>query len=72
MGMSKAIHTGQPVGRKVSRPEKLPHERDESVGVTDGVQSAHVQQAARDLRRGLQDTDRGPVMDRTYKRLKQS
>jgi hypothetical protein len=48
----------------------LPHERDESVGMTDGIPSAPVQQAYRDLARGLQDTDRGPVADRTYRKQK--
>lgn len=48
----------------------LPHERDESVGMTDGIPSEPVRQAYRDLQRGLQDTDRGPVADRAYKKLK--
>jgi len=48
----------------------LPHERDESVGMTGGIASAPMQQAHRDLARGLQDTDRGPEADRTYRKLK--
>ena len=48
----------------------LPHERDESVGMTDGVPSDQMQQAYRDLARGLQDTGRGPEADRVYKKLK--
>ncbi|MEO8805622.1 MAG: hypothetical protein ABI433_06045 [Burkholderiaceae bacterium] len=48
----------------------LPHERDQSVAMTGGVPSGVVQQAARDLKRGLEDTGRAPEADRTYKKLK--
>lgn len=49
---------------------KLPHEHDESVGSTGGVPSPEMQQAHADQKRGLVDTDRGPVSDQTYRRLK--
>lgn len=49
---------------------KLPHERDESVGMTDGAPSPKMRQAHQDLSRGLQDTGRGPEADRAYKKLK--
>lgn len=48
----------------------LPHERDESTDMTGGVQSEVVQQGARDLKRGLEDTSRAPEADRAYKKLK--
>ncbi len=38
---------------------QLPHERDQSTGMTDGIQSPVVQQAYRDVKRGLVDTDAG-------------
>ena len=38
---------------------KLPHERDQSVNMTDGIPSAEMQQAYRDVKRGLVDTDAG-------------
>lgn len=38
---------------------KLPHERDQSVNMTDGIPSADMQQAYRDVQRGLVDTDAG-------------
>ena len=38
---------------------QLPHERDQSVGMTDGNPSAKVQQAYEDVTRGLVDTDAG-------------
>lgn len=48
----------------------LPRERDESTNMTGGVQSAVVQQGARDLKRGLEDTSRAPEADRAYKKLR--
>ena len=36
---------------------QLPHERDQSVGMTDGNPSPVVQQAYKDVKRGLVDTD---------------
>lgn len=38
---------------------KLPHERDQSVDMTDGIPSPEMQQAYRDVERGLVDTDAG-------------
>lgn len=38
---------------------KLPHERDQSVDMTDGIPSPKMQQAYRDVERGLVDTDAG-------------
>ena len=49
---------------------KLPHERDESVGSTGGVPSAAVQQAYKDVKRGLQDTSRGAAAAAAYEQLK--
>lgn len=48
----------------------LPHERDESTSMTGGLPSGVVQQGARDLQRGLEDTSRAPEADRAYKKLK--
>ncbi len=40
---------------------KLPHERDQSTAMTGGEKSAEMEQAYKDLKRGLRDTDaRGP------------
>lgn len=49
---------------------KLPHERDQSVDMTHGNPDAQVQQAYRDVQRGLQDTDRGPPADKAYQKQK--
>ena len=48
----------------------LPHDRDETVGMTGGVPSARVPQGARDLARGIRDTTRGPEADAAYRKLK--
>ena len=48
----------------------LPHERDETAGMTGGVQSPIVQQAARDLKRGVKDTSGAVEANEIYKRLK--
>jgi hypothetical protein len=48
----------------------LPHERDQKVGMTGGVQSVRVQQGARDLKRGVRDTTRAPETDDAYRKLK--
>ncbi|CAN5709297.1 hypothetical protein BH11PSE8_BH11PSE8_03870 [soil metagenome] len=48
----------------------LPHERDQTVGMTDGVPSKTVQQAHRDMKRGLQDTSRAPEADTAYEKQK--
>jgi len=50
---------------------KLPHERDESVDMTHGQPDAQVEQAYRDVQRGLQDTDRGPPAGAAYQKQKE-
>jgi hypothetical protein len=49
----------------------MPNERDEKVGMTGGVPSERVQQGGRDLKRGVQDTSRGPEADKAYQKQKQ-
>ncbi len=60
-----------PVKPDASSP-KLPHERDESINTTGTVASEPMEQAARDVKRGLVDTDRGAEAGRTYRKLKQT
>ncbi|MGQ2980559.1 MAG: hypothetical protein ACT6Q9_12780 [Polaromonas sp.] len=48
----------------------LPHERDQSVGMTDDAPDPQVKQASKDLGRGLKDTGKGPAMDAAYNKLK--
>jgi hypothetical protein len=65
-GLTRATQAGQ-------RRPRLPHERDES---SDGQTAAPAEggdppgrQAYDDLQRGVVDTDRGPLLDRLYRRL---
>lgn len=62
------LKAGEP--RAKENKPKLPHERDESVDMTHGQPDAHIQQAYRDVQRGLQDTDRGPPADKAYQKQK--
>lgn len=62
----RSVHEGE----EGASPQ-LPHERDQSVGMTDGQPDAQVEQAYRDVSRGLQDTDRGPPSERAYQKQKQ-
>ena len=72
MAAKKSVNTRVRADGATTSAAKLPHERDESVGMTDGISSAPMQQAHQDLIRGLQDTDRGPEADRTYRKLKRT
>lgn len=49
---------------------RLPHEHDESSDSQASPPRPEMQQAAKDLKRGLVDTGRSPVTDATYDRLK--
>jgi hypothetical protein len=46
----------------------MPHERDEGSGMTGGIPSRRVQQGAKDVDRGVQDTSRGPEADQAYQK----
>ncbi|MDO9403732.1 MAG: hypothetical protein Q7T87_06865 [Polaromonas sp.] len=49
---------------------QMPHERDQSTDMTPGKPSAEVQQAGKDVKKGLQDTSKHPEMDTAYKKQK--
>jgi hypothetical protein len=59
------------VSHDTKRAPKLPHERDESTDAMASAPRKRIKQAHDDLERGLVDTDRGPVIDATYRKLKQ-
>ena len=67
---SRPERAGSPKDASVEASLELPHERDQSVDMTGGQLSTEVEQAGRDLRRGLKDTSKGPEMGRAYKKLK--
>jgi hypothetical protein len=63
---------GRTVQRRDEQPEpRLPHEHDESADDQAAPPAAVGRQAKRDLDKGLRDTDRGPVLDRSYKQQKE-
>ena len=68
--MKKTINTKLPATIVTPTAPKLPHEQDESVGSTGGVPSPEMQQAYKDVKRGLQDTSRGTAADADYQKLK--
>lgn len=50
---------------------RLPHERDEATAMTGGIRSPDIEQAYKDVTRGLQDTDKGPPSHRAYQQQKE-
>lgn len=48
---------------------RLPHERDESVSHEEGPEHEVIHQAAQDIKDGLQDTDKGPVLKDLHERI---
>ena len=72
-GSSAGMAPATPAGG-VAEPAQpglaLPHERDQSTAMTPAQPDAQVQQAGRDLARGLRDTGKSAPMDRAYDKLK--
>ena len=48
---------------------ELPHERDQAVDMTNAKPNPVVEQAGRDVKRGVRDTSKSVEMDRAYKKL---
>jgi hypothetical protein len=75
VGAVKEQQLGNPSNER-KRVAKLPHERDEttgpqSTGGDTGEGNAELMRKAHDdLVSGRQDTDRGPVADETYRKLR--
>lgn len=60
-------------GERQQRAPRAPHERDESAdsqGAADPSAPSIGQAAHEDIERGLVDTDKGPVLDQAYDRLR--
>ena len=47
---------------------KMPHERDESPGNAADAPRGEGEKAYEDAKRGMPDTDRGPVLDKAYRK----
>jgi hypothetical protein len=66
----KAAHGETSVEQDKGRAPKLPHERDESASHMASPPRKSMKRAHDDVVRGARDTDRGPVADATYQKLK--
>ena len=64
-------HQTTPQDSAVEASAQLPHERDQSTDMTAATPDPAVQQAAKDLQRGLSDTTKGAEMDKAYQKQKQ-
>jgi hypothetical protein len=69
-GRARTGHATTPADASDEASLALPHERDQSVGMTDGAPDPQVEQASKDLGRGLKDTGKQPPMDAAYDKLK--
>jgi hypothetical protein len=58
------------VGAADEPDARLPHERDEAAGNAADAPRDEGRKAYEDARRGMPDTDRGPVMDKTYRKVR--
>lgn len=67
---SRPGRAASPRDSAVEASLELPHERDQATDMTGESASPLVEQAAKDLQRGLKDTSKGPEMDKAYKKLK--
>jgi len=69
-GRSRPGQAATPKDASAESSLALPHERDQSSDMTDTQPDPQIQQAARDLKRNLQDTDKSLAMDKTYQKLR--
>ncbi|CAN7148139.1 hypothetical protein LJR129_000029 [Acidovorax sp. LjRoot129] len=74
----RRVNTTHPAVQPGSGPEdlngpeaRLPHERDQATDMTDGERHPEIEQAYKDVERGLQDTDRGVPAHNAYQKQKQ-
>ena len=61
-----------PAAAVPAKSPRLPHERDEAVGMTNRQPDARIKKGHDDVERGAQDTSRAPEADQTYRQLKQA
>ena len=63
-------HPAPKSARTGEQQPRLPHERDEGVGMTAGSPDKRIKQGLDDVARGVQDTSRAPEADRAYRQTK--
>jgi hypothetical protein len=66
---SRPEEPDSPQDASVEASLELPHERDQSVEMTDGKPDPVIKQAEQDVRRGVKDTSKSVEMDRAYRKL---
>lgn len=66
---SRPQQPNSPKDSAVEASLELPHERDQSVDMTNDKPDPVVKQAGRDVQRGVKDTSKSVEMDRAYKKL---
>jgi hypothetical protein len=69
-GRARAGREASPADASDEASLALPHERDQSVCMTGDAPDPQVEQASKDLGRGLKDTGKGPPLDAAYDKLK--
>ena len=67
---SNKTNPAQPGLLPVSDDLKMPHERDQDIDMTPDANSPAVQQAKKDVDRGLKDTSSAPEKNDAYEKLK--
>ncbi|MDP3762053.1 MAG: hypothetical protein Q8R01_16210 [Ramlibacter sp.] len=73
-GQERQGNTLPAQGDRQERAPRAPHERDESAdsqGASDPSARSVGQAASEDIERGLVDTDKGPVLDEVYDRVRE-
>lgn len=66
---SRPEQPDSPQDASVEASLELPHDRDQSVDMTDDKPDPVVKQGGRDVQRGVKDTSKSVEMDRAYKKL---
>jgi len=66
---SRPEQPDSPQDASVEASLELPHDRDQSVDMTDDKPNPVVKQGGRDVQRGVKDTSKSVEMDRAYKKL---
>ncbi|MCY7370869.1 MAG: hypothetical protein LH479_08370 [Polaromonas sp.] len=68
----QAGRTGNPAtphDQSVETSLEMPHERDQATDMTAAAPDPKIEQAARDVANGLEDTSKGAEMDATYRKV---
>lgn len=62
-------HPRTPEDASIESSLELPHERDQATDMTADAPDPQIEQAAKDVAKGLTDTSKAPELDATYRKL---